>query len=132
MTKEPRFRIIGIDAWSDDPAFPPDARVTGICGSGIIEAIAEMRAAGLVDASGLIGSAEQTGTARMVAQGRTHAYRLHDDILVTQGDVRAIQLGEIRPLRRRPPADGRVPAPTPSTASCSPAPSAPTSRRATP
>ena len=76
------------------PRLPADARVTGICGSGIIEAIAEMRAAGLVDASGLIGSAEQTGTARMVPQGRTHAYRLHDDILVTQGDVRAIQLAK--------------------------------------
>ncbi len=53
-----------------------------------------MRLAGLVDASGLIGSAEATGTARMVAQGRTHAYRLHGDILVTQGDVRAIQLAK--------------------------------------
>ena len=49
-------------AWSDEPGFPPDTRVTGICGSGIIEAVAEMRLAGLLDASGLIGSAEQTGT----------------------------------------------------------------------
>jgi len=93
-TREPRFRVIGTDAWSDDSAFPPDARVTGICGSGIIEVIAEMRLAGLLDASGLIGSAEATGCDRMVAQGRTHAYRLHGDILVTQGDVRAIQLGK--------------------------------------
>ena len=37
VTKEPRFRVIGCDVWSDDPAFPPDTRVTGICGSGIIE-----------------------------------------------------------------------------------------------
>jgi uncharacterized 2Fe-2S/4Fe-4S cluster protein (DUF4445 family) len=29
-----------------------------------------------------------------VPQGRTHAYRLHGDILVTQGDVRAIQLAK--------------------------------------
>ncbi len=93
-TKAPRFRVIGVDAWSDDPAFPPDTRVTGICGSGIIEAIAEMRLAGLLDASGLVGSAEATGSDRMVAQGRTHAYRLHGDILVTQGDVRAIQLAK--------------------------------------
>jgi len=94
VSKEPRFRVIGTDAWSDDPAFPPDTRVTGICGSGIIEAIAEMRLAGLVDASGLVGSAEATGSDRMVAQGRTHAYRLHGDILVTQADVRAIQLAK--------------------------------------
>jgi uncharacterized 2Fe-2S/4Fe-4S cluster protein (DUF4445 family) len=93
-TREPRFRVIGANAWSDDPAFPPDTRVTGICGSGIIEAVAEMRLAGILDASGLIGSAEQTGSDRCVPQGRTNAYRLHGDILVTQGDVRAIQLAK--------------------------------------
>jgi uncharacterized 2Fe-2S/4Fe-4S cluster protein (DUF4445 family) len=98
-TKEPRFRVIGSDLWSDDPAF--DAPVTGICGSGIIEAVAEMRMAGLLDASGLIGSAEQTGTARSEPTGRTHAYLLHDGsaqggprITVTQGDIRAIQLAK--------------------------------------
>ena len=100
-TKEPRFRVIGLDAWSDDPDFPSDTRVTGICGSGIIEAVAEMRMAGIVDSGGLIGSAEQTGTARCVPEGRTHAYVLHDGrgaggplISVTQGDVRAIQLAK--------------------------------------
>ena len=75
--------------------------ITGICGSGIIEVVAEMRAAGLVDPSGLIGSAEQTGTPRMIADGRTHSYVLHDGtadggplITVTQGDIRAIQLAK--------------------------------------
>ncbi len=99
VTKEPRFRVIGSEVWSDDPAF--DSPVTGICGSGIIEAVAEMRSAGLVDASGLIGSAEQTGTLRCEAQGRTHAYLLHDGsagggpvIRVTQTDIRAIQLAK--------------------------------------
>ena len=97
-TKEPRYRIIGIDAWSDDPAFPADAEITGICGSGIIEAVAGMRMAGLLDPSGLIGSAEATGTARCVPEGRTHSYVIHEDagrrIAVTQGDVRAIQLAK--------------------------------------
>jgi len=72
--------------------------VTGICGSGIIEAVAEMRMAGLLDGSGLIGSAEATGCARITPEGRTHACVLHDAraaggplIAVTQGDVRAIQ-----------------------------------------
>ncbi len=104
VTKEPRFRVIGLDIWSDDPAFDAavaSSGITGICGSGIIEAVAEMRMAGLVDAKGLIGSAEQTGTARMIAEGRTHSYLLHDGsaedgprILVTQGDIRAIQLAK--------------------------------------
>jgi uncharacterized 2Fe-2S/4Fe-4S cluster protein (DUF4445 family) len=99
QTKEPRFRIIGNDHWSDDPAFGTPA-ITGICGSGIIEAVAEMRMAGIVDASGLIGAAEQVGTTRCVATGRTHEYVIHDAspdgprITVTQGDIRAIQLAK--------------------------------------
>ncbi|RMD49880.1 MAG: DUF4445 domain-containing protein [Alphaproteobacteria bacterium] len=101
---EPRFRVIGCDLWSDEPGFAEAVAatgITGICGSGIIEAVAEMRMAGLIDRSGLIGSAEATGCARIEADGRTHAYVLHDGsaaggprILVTQSDVRAIQLAK--------------------------------------
>lgn len=104
VTKEPRFRVIGSDLWSDDPGFAAvtaQTGITGICGSGIIEAVAEMRMAGLLDAGGLIGSAEQTGTARCVPTGRTSAYMLYDGtetggplIMVTQGDIRAIQLAK--------------------------------------
>jgi uncharacterized 2Fe-2S/4Fe-4S cluster protein (DUF4445 family) len=104
VTKEPRFRVIGSDLWSDDPGFAAvtaQTGITGICGSGIIEAVAEMRMAGLLDAGGLIGSAEQTGTARCVPTGRTNAYMLYDGtesggplITVTQGDIRAIQLAK--------------------------------------
>lgn len=104
VTKEPRFRVIGCDLWSDDPGFAAATAatgVTGICGSGIIEAVAEMRTAGLVDAGGLIGGPDQTGTARCEATGRTHSYLIHDGsaeggprISVTQGDIRAIQLAK--------------------------------------
>ena len=103
-TKEPRFRVIGSDIWSDEDGFDvatATTGITGICGSGIIEAVAEMRIAGLVDDSGLIGSAKQTGTARSIPEGRTHAYVIHDStadggplISVTQGDIRAIQLAK--------------------------------------
>ncbi len=104
VTKDPRFRVIGSDLWSTDDGFADTigaTGITGICGSGIIEAVAELRIAGVMDASGLIGSAAQTGTARCIAQGRTHAYVLHDGrdvggplITVTQGDIRAIQLAK--------------------------------------
>jgi len=103
-TKEPRFRVIGCELWSDEEGFLEavgPSGVTGICGSGIIEAVAEMRMAGLVDSSGLIGSAEQTGTARCRPEGRTHSYLLHDPgarggpvISVNQADIRAIQLAK--------------------------------------
>ncbi len=103
-TKAPRFKVIGVDLWSDAPGFDAaiaGSGITGICGSGIIEAVAEMRIAGLVDASGLIGSAEATGCDRIVEEGRTHSFVLHDGragggplVMVTQGDVRAIQLAK--------------------------------------
>ncbi|MDT8326164.1 MAG: ASKHA domain-containing protein, partial [Roseovarius sp.] len=90
--------------WSDEEGFDAATEasgITGICGSGIIEAVAELRMAGLLDESGLIGSAEATGTERMIAEGRTHAYLICDAtdqggprITVTQGDIRAIQLAK--------------------------------------
>ena len=104
VTKEPRFRVIGSDIWSDEEGFAEATAasgITGICGSGIIEAVAEMRIAGLLDPSGLIGGPAQTGTPRCIPEGRTHSYMIHDAsadggpvITVTQGDIRAIQLAK--------------------------------------
>ena len=104
VSKEPRFKVIGSDLWSTDAGFAKATAVsgiTGICGSGIIEAVAEMRMAGLVDQGGLIGGPDQTGTSRCIPDGRTHSYVLHDGtadagplISVTQGDIRAIQLAK--------------------------------------
>ncbi|MBT4872651.1 MAG: DUF4445 domain-containing protein [Marinovum sp.] len=103
-SKDPRFRVIGCDLWSDELGFDAataSSGITGICGSGIIEAVAELRMAGLMDDSGLLGSAEATGTPRMIPDGRTHSYVVHDAsatggpmISVTQGDIRAIQLAK--------------------------------------
>ncbi len=103
-TKEPRFRVIGCDLWSDEDGFADHVAatgITGICGSGIIEIIAEMRMAGIVDASGLIGSAGQTGTPRCIRDGRTNAYLVRDGdadgghtITVTNPDIRAIQMAK--------------------------------------
>lgn len=102
--KNPRFRVIGCDLWSNEPDFNSAVSasgITGICGSGIIEAVAELRMAGLMDDSGLLGSADATGTPRMIPDGRTHSYVVHDAsatggpvISVTQGDIRAIQLAK--------------------------------------
>ena len=78
-SKEPRFKVIGSDLWSDESGFDESIKkigITGICGSGIIEAVAEMRIAGLLDESGLIGSPEATGTARSKPDGRTYSLSL--------------------------------------------------------
>ena len=101
-TLEPRFKVIGSDLWSDAEGFDPYAitavGVTGICGSGIIEVIAEMFLAGLVDADGTISGDNAASTSRVVAEDRTFSYVLHEDsgdrIVITQNDIRAIQLAK--------------------------------------
>ncbi|MBL6929946.1 MAG: DUF4445 domain-containing protein [Rhodospirillales bacterium] len=94
-TLEPRFRIIGSEVWSDEESF--DSPVTGICGSGIIEVIAEMFLSGIVTADGVIDGNQATRSPRIIADGRTFSYLLHDGeprIMISQNDVRAIQLAK--------------------------------------
>jgi uncharacterized 2Fe-2S/4Fe-4S cluster protein (DUF4445 family) len=99
-TLEPRFRVIGSELWSDEPGFEAAVRdlgVTGICGSGIVEVIAELFLAGVITADGAIDGTLAARSGRIVPDGRTFAYVLHDGsprILITQADVRAIQLAK--------------------------------------
>ena len=99
-TLEPRVKVIGSDLWSDDPGFAAaTARtgVTGVCGSGIIEVIAEMYLAGIINQDGVVDGALAAKSDRVVADGRTFAYVLHRGdvpMKITQNDVRAIQLAK--------------------------------------
>ena len=99
-TLEPRFKVIGGELWSDDPGFEDelDAQgVTGICGSGIIEAIACMYLAGIIRSDGVIDGALTNRSQRIEASGRTFSYLLHagtPEIRIDQSDVRAIQLAK--------------------------------------
>ncbi len=99
-TLEPRFKVIGCDLWSDQPGFAEATSrsgVTGICGSGIIEALAEMFLAGVLRADGTIDGAKAAISPRVQPDGRTHAYLLHagePEIRILQTDVRAIQLAK--------------------------------------
>lgn len=99
-TLEARFSIIGSELWSDDPDFQRDAArlgVTGICGSGIIEVVAEMYLSGVISADGVIDGALATASPRIIPDNRTWSYLLYDGqqkIVVTQNDVRQIQLAK--------------------------------------
>lgn len=99
-TLEPRFKVIGCDLWSNEPGFERRVRrlgVTGICGSGIIEALAEMYLAGIIAPDGTIDGAMAAVSDRVQKDGRTWAYLLHagePEIRITQNDVRAIQLAK--------------------------------------
>jgi len=99
-TLETRFSVIGSELWSDQPGFDDavkDFGVTGICGSGIIEAVAEMYLSGIISADGVIDGALAARSKRLLANDRTWSYLLYDGaqkIVVTQTDVRQIQLAK--------------------------------------
>ncbi len=99
-TLNPRFKVIGSDLWSDEPGFAEATAatgVTGVCGSGIIEVIAEMYLAGIINQDGVLDGRLAARSPRIVANGRTFAYVLHQgaiDMKITQNDVRAIQLAK--------------------------------------
>jgi len=113
-TLEPRFRVIGSSRWSDETGFKASTRrtgVTGVCGSGIVEVIAELFLAGVITADGTIDGSLAARSPRVVPDGRTFSYVLNEGgpgvalgdgetgpasprLLITQNDVRAIQLAK--------------------------------------
>ncbi|MGI9450614.1 MAG: ASKHA domain-containing protein [Geminicoccaceae bacterium] len=112
-TLEPRFKVIGSNHWSDAPAPPAESDdigdpefhgdldkgpgATGICGSGIIEAIAEMYLAGIIRQDGSIDGAKAAINPRIQEEGRTFSYLIQagePEIRITQNDIRAIQLAK--------------------------------------
>lgn len=99
-TLEPRFQVIGCDLWSDDEGFADavdGTGVTGICGSGIIEVLAEMFLRGLLTEDGVVDGKAAERTDRIQLEGRTFRYLLYQgtvEIAITQNDVRAIQLAK--------------------------------------
>jgi uncharacterized 2Fe-2S/4Fe-4S cluster protein (DUF4445 family) len=100
VTLEPKYRVIGTDKWSDEPGFEEAAKatgVTGICGSAIIEVVAEMYLSGIISEDGVVDGSLAQRSPRIIQNGRTFSYLLRDGgprITVTQNDVRAIQLAK--------------------------------------
>lgn len=99
-TFEPRFKVIGCDLWSDEPGFATQVDqigITGICGTGIIEAIAELYLAGVIKHDGLVDGSLTSVTRRVVREERTYGYVLCEGsppLRITQADIRAIQLAK--------------------------------------
>lgn len=102
-TLEPRFKVIGSDLWSDEEGFDlaiESHGVTGICGSGIIEVVAEMYLAGIVTVDGIVDGNLAKRTHRVIQNDRTWSYVLHTSAndeaptVVMQNDIRQIQLAK--------------------------------------
>lgn len=108
VTKEPRFRVIGEEKWSDTwnravnapPDEQPQHLAAGICGSGIIEAIAELYLAEVLLPDGRFNP--NCTSPRMQWDGPRGSYILATEdqttserpLRITQSDVRNIQLGK--------------------------------------
>ncbi len=103
-TLEPRYKVIGCELWSDEVGFEEaiaDTGVTGICGSGIIEAVAEMYLSGIITQDGLMDGGFTARTPRIESYKRTFNYIIRQPtdnsgptIRITQNDVRAIQMAK--------------------------------------
>ncbi len=108
QTHEARFRVIGEQRWCDEWPLGPESPLeeqakhlaSGICGSGIIEAVAEMYLAGIIQPNGRFDP--DISSDRVQWNGRKGAYILATSeqtaagevILITQEDVRNIQLAK--------------------------------------
>ena len=97
-TKEPRYKVIGKADWH---THLEQVNAKGICGSGIIEVVAEMFKAGIIDKSGRFVMSLGTPRVRKGNDGLpeyvlawSEETSIGTDITVTQGDVRALQLAK--------------------------------------
>ena len=96
-TLKVRFKVIGCDAWSDEPDYEMlKMQAVGICGSGIIEAIVALAEAGIIDQSGLF--VESIAPELFSKKGNTSRFLLVEQgdksIYVEQVDIRSIQLAK--------------------------------------
>jgi uncharacterized 2Fe-2S/4Fe-4S cluster protein (DUF4445 family) len=99
QTKEPMYKVIGKADWHTHIEGKINAK--GICGSAIIDVIAEMFMAGIIDKTGKFVMDLGTNRVRKDAGGKpeyvlawAEETSINQDITVTQGDVRALQLAK--------------------------------------
>ncbi len=99
-TLDVRFKVIGREEWSDAWAKESQIFASGICGSGIIEAVAELFLAGVLAPDGRL--APEVRSLRLSWEGAKGAFVLawpHETstgrpIVITSDDVRNIQLAK--------------------------------------
>ena len=97
-TLEATYQVIGSDRWSDGAV---NMQAKGICGSAIIDVIAEMFKAGILKKNGQVNMDLKSPRLRKGDKGMNeyvlawkHETSIDQDIVVNQKDVRAIQLAK--------------------------------------
>jgi uncharacterized 2Fe-2S/4Fe-4S cluster protein (DUF4445 family) len=100
-TKEVDYKVIGRDAWRAYSE-PEDMKCKGICGSGILDVLAELYTAGIISKSGVWVKDLKTERSRLNKDNNQPEFVLawaketsiDKDVVITQRDVRQIQLAK--------------------------------------
>ncbi|HUS69936.1 MAG TPA: ASKHA domain-containing protein [Anaerolineae bacterium] len=96
-TKEPRYKVIGKEQWSDELK---EMGARGICGSGIIDVVAQMYVAGVMMKNGRVNIELDHPRMRQGEDGWEYVLAWADetsigqDVTVNQSDIRAVQLAK--------------------------------------
>ena len=97
-TYEPRYKVIGKEEWYPDIQ---ETGAQGICGSGVIDAIAAMHKAGVISKAGRIDAKLNTPRVRRGESGKLEYVlawaketAIGKDVVITQADIRAVQLAK--------------------------------------
>ena len=105
ISHEPSYKVIGQDEWYPVPCdrHPTVQKIgaQGICGSGVIDAIAAMHKAGVISKAGRINAKLDTPRVRRGESGKLEYVlawaketAVGKDIVITQADIRAVQLAK--------------------------------------
>ena len=98
-TLEPKYKVIGLEGWNTDQA-EFKGHVKGICGSAIIDSVAELFRAGIIDSRGKFKKGLSSNRVREGENGWEYIIAWAEetsigrDIPITQQDVRQIQLAK--------------------------------------
>jgi uncharacterized 2Fe-2S/4Fe-4S cluster protein (DUF4445 family) len=100
-THEVDYKVIGRDAWRQYSE-PKEMKCKGICGSGILDVLAELYRAGVVTKSGVFAKEQKSDRFRRNPDNNQPEFVLawaeetsiDKDVVITQRDVRQIQLAK--------------------------------------
>jgi uncharacterized 2Fe-2S/4Fe-4S cluster protein (DUF4445 family) len=100
-TQEVDYKVIGRDAWRQYSE-PKEMKCKGICGSGILDVLAELYRAGVVTKSGAFNKEQKSKRYRRNPENNQPEFVLawaeetsiEKDVVITQRDVRQIQLAK--------------------------------------
>ncbi|MBF0529134.1 MAG: DUF4445 domain-containing protein [Deltaproteobacteria bacterium] len=102
QTHEVDYKVVGRDAWKSSSQ-PEEMKAKGICGSGILDLMAELYRSGVILKSGRFSSSPNSSRLRSTSENSqpnefvlawANETSVGRDIVVTQKDVRQIQLAK--------------------------------------